>query len=128
MSESDETIIEIGNDGQFDIPSLPTLELPSPLSFKFVEKLKELELSSNSTNPFDSISPGEYQIYQQVDNTIKILIHIENPISNIRIGKRILVVDSGSKKFHIDLPVDVSDKNAECRSYHHYIVISLLKI
>ena len=42
MSESDETIIEIGNDGQFDIPSLPTLELPSPLSFKFVEKLKEL--------------------------------------------------------------------------------------
>ena len=114
-------IIEVGDDGIFDMPihQLTTEPTRSKTVFKSAKK---------PTNIFDSIVEGEYKIYKKKDNKVVILLHSNSTVTTIRLNNNLIIVECMTKEsYTIKLPfkVNVEEGNVDVKSFENYAVISL---
>ena len=114
-------IIEVGDDGIFDIPihQIVTDPIHSKTAFKTAEK---------PTNIFDSIVEGEYKIYKKKDNKVLILLHSNSTVKSIRINNNLIIVECINKEsYTIKLPfkVKVEEGTVDVKTFENYAVISL---
>jgi hypothetical protein len=138
MPESDSSdIIEVGEDGTFEIPETVTKK------FLHAEKLKTSEAheevigktanENNSTGHdhsiLKSLSAGEYKVLRDPSsgkvNAI-LCLHNKEVSKSIRISQNAISVDlEGNNHIYIPLPSPVDTASATSKSYKNYITIQV---
>ena len=114
-------IIEVGDDGVFDMPIHQIAAEPT-------HSKTALKSATKPTNIFDSIVEGEYKIYKKKDNEILILLHSNSSVKTIRLNDNLLIIECISKEsYTIKLPfkVKVNEGNVDVKTFENYAVISL---
>lgn len=105
-------IIEVGEDGTFNIPS-PTK--PSPQVPKMIEPTEE-EIESalaelRSKNIYDSMSPGDYKIFEDKSSLLLVVkLAAEEVALKVHLGdsKDFKILTSANKIYTVDLPKGLS--------------------
>ena len=114
-------IIEVGDDGVFDIPIHQIVTEPT-------HSKTVLKSATKPTNIFDSIVEGEYKIYKKKDNKILILLHSNSTVTTIRLNNNLIIVECINKEsYTIKLPfkVKVEEGFVDCKTFENYAVIIL---
>lgn len=132
MDEDD--VIEIGEDGCFELPS------PSVSSTGVVNSLgsKEESEDSNLKNSsiqsiFAKLQDNQYRIYKTGGTGLVVIMKVTTGIKLIRVGKKLLVVETTTPQeskhqfLKIPLPFDIqtNSENVECKYFESFIIISL---
>ena len=138
MTESDSSdIIEVGEDGTFEIPE------PVSNKFLYAEKLKTSEAheeiigntanENNSTGDDNSIlksvSAGEYKVLRNPSSgkvSVILCLHDKEVFQSIRISQNAISVDlEGNNHIYIPLPSPVDTTTATSESYKNYVSIQV---
>lgn len=138
MTESDPSdIIEVGEDGTFEIPETVSNR------FLYAEKLKTSEAheeiignTANENNSaghdhsiLKSLSAGEYKVLRDPSsgkvNAI-LCLHDKEVFQSIRISQKAISVDlEGNNHIYIPLPSPVDTATATSKSYKNYVTIQV---
>jgi hypothetical protein len=130
MSHEDDDVLEIGDDGAFDIPIPASKPKTIPYSSVDVAENENDGISTPSISlktVFESIQPGEYKIYKS-DQLLTIVIRLGENISpvNYALGENILVIELSNKKFlRISLPQKVKQESSEAKFFGDYVVFKI---
>jgi hypothetical protein len=136
MTESDSSdIIEVGEDGTFEIPETVSNK------FLYAEKLKTSEAQeevigntaneNNSTGQnhsiLKSLSAGEYKVLRDPSSgkvNVILCLHDKEVFKSIRISQNSISVDlEGNNHIYIPLPSPVDTATATSKSYKNYVTI-----
>lgn len=108
-----EDIIEIGNDGSFNIPS-PTKQKDK--EYKLIEPSEEaiekILRSVLARDAFDSMSPGEYKIFKDNESLV-IFVRIgeeEKPCGTKLVNDNLVIDTTANRSFTVDLPAKLGIK------------------
>ena len=129
MTDADE-ILEIGEDGTFDIPLKPVVVKHTPVFVapSHAEPDNNVSEPEANTNFFLQLVSGEYKIVRENDRNINVVICIEKGVAaeKFRLNSNLLVVDlSDGRKMKIDIPVEVSPTSATAKSFGEYVVVKM---
>ena len=138
MPESDPSdIIEIGEDGTFEIPETASIKIPYSEKPKTSETHEELvgesAIDNNSAALDDSIlkslSSGEYKVLLDRSSgkvSVILCLHEEEVFQSIRISQNAISVDlEFNKHIYIPLPSPVDTDSATSKSYKNYVTIQV---
>ena len=138
MPESDPSdIIEIGEDGTFEIPETASIKIPYSEKMKASETQNELggEIAKDNNSVaidhsiLESLSSGEYKVLLDRSSgkvSVILCLHEEEVFQSIRISQNAISVDlECNKHIYIPLPSPVDTGSATSKSYKNYVTIQV---
>ena len=128
MDSSD--IIEISDDGTFEIPSTPRvnpcLEIRKQ-SQSVTDHITDDAGRQDSNLIFESIYPGEYKIFHNKSlGTMHVMLCLrdEEVLKVLQVSKTtLLVIMDGDSRLNIVLPVPIDSHSAISKSFGKYIIV-----
>ena len=136
MESSD--VIEIGEDGTFEIPISQSGKPPSSKADKLtldrsqifsIAEPNQADLSVNNTFSLSAVGPGEYKVFRnKAAGTIYALIRLRDHelLSVLKISQNTILIDLDSnKQLVIPLPCSVNSKTAISKSFDKYLTVEM---
>ena len=138
MTDSDlSDIIEVGEDGTFEIPETASKKIFYSEKVKTSETFEELTQETTNENNYTaqdhsilkSLSVGEYKVFRDRSSgkvSVILCLHEGEVFQSIRISQNAISVDlEGNKHIYIPLPSPVDSGSAISKSYKNYVTIQV---
>ena len=133
MDSSD--VIEIGEDGTFEIPITQSAKASSSKADKLTPQIfsiaepKPADLSVNNTFALSALGPGEFKVFRnKAAGTIYALIRLRDNelLSVLKISQNAILIDLNcNKQLEIPLPCLVNSKTAISKSFDKYLTVEM---
>lgn len=127
----DVEVIEMGEDGSFDIPSVRFTNLNPPQSddSEVFSTVNEMIIPFNELSLHESIAPGEFKMFvkRKVLHAIMRLVHSEGLLTCKIVNDDILITTNENKTYKIPLSLDYKIKpgSAVCKTWEKFVVVSI---
>lgn len=130
MDSSD--IIEIGEDGTFEIPQTRTQIIPNA-QYSYEEKIVQIipvtDQKDKHLSVLESIYPGEYKLYRNyASGALNLILHSKHneTVESVNVSRNcVLVKIDGAKQLSIPLPVLVDVSSAVSKSFEKYVTVEM---
>eukprot|EP00428_Durinskia_dybowskii_P077804 CAMPEP_0170358832 /NCGR_PEP_ID=MMETSP0117_2-20130122/2432_1 /TAXON_ID=400756 /ORGANISM="Durinskia baltica, Strain CSIRO CS-38" /LENGTH=133 /DNA_ID=CAMNT_0010613055 /DNA_START=15 /DNA_END=416 /DNA_ORIENTATION=+ len=125
----EEEILEIGDDGAFEITSTKAVKQAAVVlpDFDVVHESQEEEFNDNRSEALESINPGDFKIYKAEGSVfILVKLHLGETVSKIgHIGQEVKIYTEAGKQYTVSLrnicPVD--PKGGKCTTWKDYVSV-----
>ena len=132
MDSSD--IIEIGEDGTFEIPITKNVKSLDKVDTSVAEKTKCKDFSlpdvaAEQNSVLDYVGPGEFKIFRnQSSGTVYALVCLQDDecVKSVSISQNSILIELiGNKKTEIPLSVPVNASTAVSKQFRKYITVQV---
>lgn len=130
MDSSD--IIEIGEDGTFEIPQTRKQSIPN-VQFSHAEKTVQTvpvtDHEDKHLSVLESIYPGEYKLFRNhASGALNLILHLKDneTVKSVDVSRKsVLIQIDGCKQLSIPLPVLVDVSSAVSKSFEKYVTVQM---
>ena len=130
MSSEDDEVLELGDDGTFEIkPKIVTK--PQPKEYEKIKiDINNSHISStSSSNVLKNIPNGEFKIWKCSNEQLLVIVNLtENKsITSIRINNKIVVIETNTEELiKISFPLEVDPKkHFKIKIFENYVALSI---
>jgi hypothetical protein len=130
MDSSD--IIEIGEDGTFEIPQTRTQSIPNTQFFHQGETLQNFPVSGQKEKHLtvlESIYPGEFKVFRNhASGALNLILHLKDNeiVKSVDVSRNIVLFQiDESKQLSVPLPVLVDVSSAISKSFQKYVTVQM---
>ena len=130
MDSSD--IIEIGEDGTFEIPQTRTQSVPIARFSHQEENVQNVSASDQTEKHLtvlESIYPGEYKLFlNHASGALNLILHLKDNeiVKSVDVSRNtVLFQIDGSKQLSVPLPVSVDVSSATSKSFQKYVTVQM---
>jgi hypothetical protein len=130
MDSSD--IIEIGEDGTFEIPQTRTQNIPNAQFSHQEDTLQTFPVCDQKEkhlNALESIYPGEYKLFRNhASGALNLILHLKDDeiVKSVDVSRDSVIFQiDGSKQLSVPLPVLVDVSTAISKSFQKYVTVQM---
>lgn len=136
----DDDVLEIGEDGAFNIPSPPSKPSQQFFADTFPNdqqsadhadppsQSKSNPIENEPQIPFSEISFGEYKIFRNSENEMVVIARVgkdTTPTTFHANDKTLVIVSNSGGALKIDLPVEVDPAHVNSKHHNELVIIKL---